>query len=77
MKGLFVALEGGEGSGKSTQMKLLKESLSRLYPGREFIFTREPGGSPFAEAIRNLILHDQHASGASGAVMVQLSGLNG
>src|SRR5262245_19741193 len=52
--GRFITFEGGEGSGKSTQARLLADAL-RL-KGIEPISTREPGGSPFAEAVRNLIL---------------------
>jgi dTMP kinase len=46
-----IALEGREGVGKSTQMQLLRERLPALFPGREFVFTREPGGTPFADKI--------------------------
>ena len=52
--GRFIALEGGEGVGKSTQARLLTEALERL--GRPAILTREPGGTPGAEAIRELLL---------------------
>lgn len=63
--GKFIVLEGGEGMGKTTQIARLKESLPILYPEREFVFTREPGGTPFATKIRELILSDdaRHASG--------------
>lgn len=54
MRGLFIALEGGEGSGKSTQAALLAEALRK--EGREVELTREPGGTPGAEAIRSLLL---------------------
>ena len=50
----FITLEGGEGSGKSTQIKLLDEWLS--CKGIDHILTREPGGAPGAEQIRNLVL---------------------
>ena len=50
----FITLEGGEGSGKSTQIKLLDEWLSGK--GIDHILTREPGGAPGAEQIRNLVL---------------------
>lgn len=53
-KGLFVTFEGGEGAGKSTQMRLLAEALSaRGYP---VLTTREPGGSVGAEAVRHVLL---------------------
>lgn len=53
-RGRFIALEGGEGAGKSTQARLLAESLSRK--GIDAIVTREPGGTAGAEAIRTLLL---------------------
>jgi dTMP kinase len=52
--GRFITLEGGEGSGKSTQAQLLADRLRRH--GLDVMLTREPGGSPFAEQVRNLIL---------------------
>ena len=50
----FITLEGGEGAGKSTQIKLLNDWL--LEQGLATCLTREPGGSPGAEEIRNLVL---------------------
>lgn len=53
-RGRFIAFEGGEGAGKSTQARLLKTALES--EGREVLITREPGGTPGAEAIRSLLL---------------------
>jgi dTMP kinase len=53
-RGRFIALEGGEGSGKSTQARLLGEALEQR--GIAVELTREPGGTPGAEAIRDLLL---------------------
>jgi len=53
-QGKFITLEGGEGAGKSTQGRLLAEHLRSL--GHECVLTREPGGSPVAEALREVIL---------------------
>jgi dTMP kinase len=54
MRGRFITFEGGEGSGKSTHARLLADHLSEL--GIEVVRTREPGGSPGAEAIRHILL---------------------
>ena len=53
-RGKFIALEGGEGAGKSTQARLLAEALRQR--GQSCVITREPGGTPGAEAIRGLLL---------------------
>ena len=52
--GRFITFEGGEGAGKSTQARLLTERLRER--GRDVAVTREPGGSPGAEDIRNLLV---------------------
>lgn len=53
-RGCFITFEGGEGSGKSTQIKILADRLT--VAGLRAIVTREPGGSPGAEIIRHLVL---------------------
>ena len=53
-QGLFVTFEGGEGTGKSTQIRLLADRLRRK--GIDVLVTREPGGSPGAEAVRHVLL---------------------
>lgn len=54
IRGRFITLEGGEGAGKSTQMRLLGESFAQA--GIAVVGTREPGGSPGGEAIRALLV---------------------
>lgn len=58
--GRFITFEGGEGSGKSTQANILAERLAQS--GRPVFATREPGGSPAAEDIREVLLSGQVAS---------------
>ena len=60
MKGKFVTLEGCEGVGKSRQLKMLEEYLTNN--GIQFYMTREPGGTPIAEQIRNIILDGKNVS---------------
>lgn len=54
MPGLFITFEGGDGAGKSTQAKLLADSLEAA--GNSVVMTREPGGTPVAEQIRDVVL---------------------
>lgn len=53
-KGIFIALEGPDGGGKSTQAKILREKLAET--GRETLLVREPGGTPLGEKVREIIL---------------------
>lgn len=55
--GRFIVFEGGEGAGKSTQSRLLVAALRER--GLEVVLTREPGGTPGAEAIRSLLLSNE------------------
>lgn len=52
---MFITFEGIDGSGKTTQCQLLKDSLEKK--GYKVLVTREPGGTKTAEAIRNVLLH--------------------
>ena len=54
LRGHFITFEGGEGAGKSTQIERLAEQLRK--DGQEVLVTREPGGSPGAEAVRHVVL---------------------
>ncbi len=54
MNGLFITFEGADGSGKSTQARFLAEGLTEL--GFDVVLTREPGGCPVAEKIRDIVL---------------------
>lgn len=65
MAGRFITLEGGEGAGKSTQLRRLAEALRGH--GHEVVETREPGGSPGAEAIRTLLLQGEEDRWGPGA----------
>ena len=59
MSGLFITFEGGEGSGKSTQLARLAARLRER--GADPLVTREPGGTPVAEGIRALLLDPARA----------------
>ncbi len=62
LKGAFISLEGGDGSGKSTQLKLLTEYL--VNNGYDCVFTREPGGTKISEKIREIILDGNNSEEA-------------
>ena len=59
-RGKFITFEGCEGSGKSTQLKMLSAYLDKT--GTPYIMTREPGGSPIAEDIRKIILDGKNTA---------------
>lgn len=68
-KGVFFSLEGGEGAGKSSAAKALKEALEDR--GYSVLLTREPGGTPLGEKIRHLLLQDE-ATGCKPFPMPEL-----
>jgi dTMP kinase len=57
-RGVFIAFEGGDGAGKSTQARLLADWLEEA--GHRVVLTREPGGTPFGVDVRELVLHGDH-----------------
>lgn len=58
MSGKFIAVEGSEGAGKTTQLAFMRECLERA--GRQVVSTREPGGTALGEAMRDLLLSHRH-----------------
>ena len=58
--GFFITLEGGEGTGKSTQAKLIEDYIHKQFH-KSCLLTREPGGSPGAEEIRKLLVKEDNA----------------
>ncbi|WP_245961770.1 dTMP kinase [Quadrisphaera granulorum] len=65
--GFFVSFEGGDGSGKSTQARLLADWLREL--GHEVVLTREPGATELGASIRHLLLHGGHVSPRAEALL--------
>jgi dTMP kinase len=59
IRGLLITLEGGEGAGKSTSLAFVRDFLEQA--GRRVIVTREPGGTPLGEKIRELLLHGRES----------------
>lgn len=58
MSGVFITFEGGDGAGKTTQMRRLADALKRA--GADVVIVREPGGTPVGEAIRGVLLGPEH-----------------
>ncbi|KRF26278.1 MULTISPECIES: dTMP kinase [unclassified Phycicoccus] len=65
--GLFIAFEGGDGAGKSTQVALLREALEAA--GRTVTVTRQPGGTTLGREIRDLVLHGDHVAPRAEALL--------
>jgi dTMP kinase len=68
---VFVSIEGLDGSGKSTQARLLEQHLAGL--GREVVATREPGGTELGEAVRQLVLNGPEMAGWAEAALFAAS----
>jgi dTMP kinase len=65
--GLFIAFEGGDGAGKSTQVALLREAFEAA--GRTVTVTRQPGGTDLGREIRDLVLHGAHVAPRAEALL--------
>ena len=65
--GLFISFEGGDGVGKSTQIRLLAAWLRGT--GREVVTTREPGGTALGRQLRDAVLHGEHVSPRTEALL--------
>ena len=65
--GPFIAFEGGDGAGKSTQVRLLAAAFEEV--GREVVVTRQPGGTALGTQIRGLVLHGDHMSPRAEALL--------
>lgn len=65
--GLFVCFEGGDGAGKSTQVRLLADALTAR--GHEVVVTRQPGGTELGARIRDLVLHGDHVAPRAEALL--------
>lgn len=56
--GFFISFEGIDGAGKSTHLESFAKHLGQLYPNHEVLLTREPGGTPLGEKLRQLLLQE-------------------
>lgn len=70
-RGRFITLEGGEGAGKSTSMAFICEHLKQS--GREVLATREPGGTPLGESIRELLLHGKQGMSPDAELLLMFA----
>ena len=68
MRGIFIVMEGPDGSGKTTQINLLKKYLEDK--GKECILTREPGGMKIGEELRSVILNPEYKEMSSVTEML-------
>ena len=66
-RGIFIAFEGGDGAGKSTQVRFLAQAFRDA--GRQVLVTRQPGGTPLGARIRELLLHGDHVSPRAEALL--------
>ncbi len=69
-RGHFITVEGGEGAGKSSNLTFIKEFLESA--GKQVVFTREPGGTPLGEEIRDLLLGHKHTGMADNTELLMM-----
>lgn len=72
-RGRFITVEGIEGAGKSTNLALIQQLLERA--GKKILFTREPGGTPLGEEVRELLLGHKHDGMADDAELLLMFGV--
>ena len=75
MRGRFLTFEGGDGAGKTTQIELLSQALTRA--GQDPLVTREPGGTKLAEELWHGVLHDAWSLDGATAVGRVFGGRSG
>ncbi len=70
VRGKFITIEGQDGAGKSTNLAVVKREIEQA--GHQLVVTREPGGTPFGEKVRELILssNDEHFGGMAELLMI-------
>jgi dTMP kinase len=71
-RGRFITVEGGEGAGKSSNLAFIQQLLEEA--GHQVVFTREPGGTPLGEEIRNLLLGHRHDGMAEDTELLLMFG---
>lgn len=70
-RGLFITLEGGEGAGKSSSLDFVRDWLKQH--GQDVVVTREPGGTPLGEQIRDLLLHGRDGVSADTELLLMFA----
>jgi len=56
--GIFISFEGIDGAGKSTHIRFFSDELAKRFPDKKIVLTREPGGTPLGEKLREILLND-------------------
>lgn len=72
----FIAIEGGEGSGKTTQIEKIKKEVKDLHQDDHYIFLKEPGGTEEAQIIRKILLHGYNWTGLEELLLFNTARVN-